>query len=188
MPVPVAVGLWVVLGVVLLALVLTGRRRLARRTRGIVPAPPAVPGEADRGAVVLDPVDALYVVSTLAGDWLARVGAHGLGDRSRATVTVHDDGVHVARAGAPDLWIPADAVRAGALSPGMAGKFVGKDAIVVVTWQVPGDPVAATGTAASDAPEPVRLDTGLMPRHHDDVPRLLAALQDLADPTDKEDQ
>lgn len=192
LPQPVAVGIWVVLGVVLLTLVLVGRRRLAGRSAGVVPTPPAVPAEAARGAVVLGPLDALYVSSTLAGDWLARVGAHGLGDRSRAVVTVHEAGLHVARSGAPDLWVPAGAVSGAALTPGMAGKFVGKDAIVVVSWAVPAEPVPATDGAApvtggdASPPGPVLLDTGLMPRHDDDVPRLLDAVLALvpADPND----
>jgi hypothetical protein len=181
LPQPVAVGIWVVLGVVLLTLVLVGRRRLVRRSVGVVPTPPAAPAEAARGAVVLGPLDALYVSSTLAGDWLARVGAHGLGDRSQAQVTVHDGGLHVARSGAPDLWVPAAAVGGVALTPGMAGKFVGKEAIVVVTWTVPAEPVPADAPPArTDAPAEVRLDTGLLPRHDHDVARLLEAVQGLA--------
>jgi hypothetical protein len=176
LPQPVAVGLWVVLGVLLLVLVLTGRRRLAQRAVGVVPVPPTAPAADARGPVVLGPLDALYVSSTLAGDWLARVGAHGLGDRSRAVVTVHGTGLHVARTGAPDVWVPATTVQGAALTPGMAGKFVGKEAIVVVTWAVPVDPVPA-GTPA----DPVRLDTGLMPRHDHDVARLLEAVRGLAE-------
>ncbi|WP_454729232.1 PH-like domain-containing protein [Cellulosimicrobium protaetiae] len=179
LPQPVAVGIWVVLGVVLLTLVLVGRRRLVRRSAGVVPTPPAVPAESARGAVVLGPLDALYVSSTLSGDWLARVGAHGLGDRSQAQVTVHDGGLYVARSGAPDVWVPAAAVGGAALTPGMAGKFVGKEAIVVVTWTVPAEPVPADAPEAPANPE-VRLDTGLLPRHDHDVARLLDAVQGLA--------
>lgn len=179
LPQPVAVGIWVVLGVVLLTLVLVGRRRLVRRSAGVVPTPPAVPAEDARGAVVLGPLDALYVSSTLAGDWLARVGAHGLGDRAQARVTVHDGGLHVARSGAPDVWVPAAALGGVALTPGMAGKFVGKEAIVVVTWTVPAEPVPADAPEAPADPE-VRLDTGLMPRHDHDVARLLEAVRALA--------
>lgn len=185
LPQPVAVGIWVVLGVVLLTLVLVGRRRLVRRSAGVVPTPPAAPAEAARGAVLLGPLDALYVSSTLAGDWLARVGAHGLGDRSQAQVTVHDGGLHVARSGAPDVWVPAAAVGGVALTPGMAGKFVGKEAIVVVTWAVPAEPVPADAPDAPATAE-VRLDTGLLPRHDDDVPRLLEAVQRLAGGADDE--
>lgn len=186
LPQPVAVGIWVVLGIVLLALVVRGRRRMTVRSVGVVPTPPAVPAPEARGAVVLGPLDALYVSSTLEGDWLARVGAHGLGDRAQGEVTVHDGGLHVARRGAPDLWVPATAVRGGALTPGMAGKFVGKEAIVVVTWSVPAEPVPAAGertpgeTATPAADPQVRLDTGIMPRHEEDVARLLDAVRALA--------
>lgn len=182
LPQPVAVGIWVVLGIALLALVVLGRRRMTVRSVGVVPTPPAVPAEQTRGAVVLGPLDALYVSSTLEGDWLARVGAHGLGDRAQAEVTVHDGGLHVVRRGAPEVWIPAATVRAGALTPGMAGKFVGKDAIVVVTWAVPAEPVPAEGAAGdAAATDPrVRLDTGIMPRHGQDVARLLDAVRSLA--------
>ncbi|QJW36845.1 hypothetical protein [Cellulosimicrobium protaetiae] len=179
LPQPVAAGIWIVLGVILLTLVLLGRGRLVRRSTGVVPTPPAVPAEAVRGGVVLGPLDALYVSSTLAGDWLARIGAHGLGDRSQAQVTVHDGGLHVARNGAPDLWVPAAAVGGAALTPGMAGKFVGKEAIVVVTWTVPAEPVPADAPEAPANAE-VRLDTGLLPRHDHDVARLLEAVQGLA--------
>ncbi len=126
LPQPVAAGIWIVLGVVLLTLVLVGRRRLVRRSAGFVPTPPAVPAEPARGGVVLGPLDALYVSSTLAGDWLARVGAHGLGDRAQAQVTVHDGGLHVARRGADDVWVPAAAVEDVALTPGMAGSSSGR--------------------------------------------------------------
>ena len=66
-----------------------------------------------------------------------------------------------------------------ALTPGMAGKFVGKEAIVVVTWTVPAEPVPADAPEAPADPE-VRLDTGLLPRHDRDVARLLEAVQGLA--------
>lgn len=180
LPQPVAVGIWVVLGIALLALVVLGRRRMTVRSVGVVPTPPAPPVPAARGAVVLGPLDALYVSSTLEGDWLARVGAHGLGDRAQAEVTVHDGGLHVARRGAPEVWIPAPAVRGVALTPGMAGKFVGKEAIVVVTWAVPAEPVPGPAAAEPAADPQVRLDTGIMPRHDEDVARLLDAVRALA--------
>ncbi len=167
LPLPVAVGIWAVVGVVLLLLVLTGRRRLAQRTRRLVPAPPAPPAEL--GALRAGPVEATYVSSTLAGDWLARVGAHGLGDRSRAEVAVHDAGVLMTRAGAPTVFVPAGAVRGAGLAPGMAGKYVGADGLVVVTWEVPSD---------GDVPA-VALDTGLRTRHATDRATLVDAVRHL---------
>ncbi|MEN5075772.1 hypothetical protein ABE437_18280 [Isoptericola cucumis] len=167
LPVPVAVGVWVVLGVVLLLLVLVGRRRLVARTRHTVPVPPPVP--AALGPVRLEPLAATYVSSTLSGDWLARVGAHTLGDRATATVTVHDTGVLVERSGAPSVFVPRTSLRGVGLAPGMAGKYVGTDGLVVITWEDP---------AADDVPA-VTLDTGLRTRHATDRSRLVDAVRHL---------
>lgn len=181
LPLPVAVGLWVAVGVVLLLLILGGRRRLTQRTGQLVPQPRAAP--ADLGAPRLGPLEATYVSTTLAGDWLARVGAHGLGDRAAATVTVHDAGVLVERAGAPTVFLPADALRGAGLAPGMAGKYVGADGLVVLTWLAPSD-----GRVRA-----VELDTGLRTRHPADKSRLVDAVRHLlaapgeaADPLQKE--
>ncbi|MDF2847117.1 MAG: hypothetical protein K0R97_1099 [Oerskovia sp.] len=168
LPLPVAVGIWVVIGLVLLAVVFVGLKRLTTRTAQTVPAPPAVP-DGDLGEVVAGPLTAVYVSSTLAGDWLARVGAHRLGFRSNATVTVHRGGVLIARQGAPDLFLAASALEAVTLAPGMAGKYVGKDGLVVLTWTVP---------AAGDAPA-TRLDTGLRTQLAPDRATLLNAVREL---------
>ncbi|MDO8148660.1 hypothetical protein Q6350_09460 [Isoptericola sp. b515] len=174
LPLPVAVGIWVVVGLVLLLLVLTGRRRLATRTRHLVPSPPEPPlTEGELGEMVVGPVEAVYVSSTLHGDWLARIGAHGLGDRSHAEVTVYAGGVVVDRDAARPLLLPADALRAAGTAPGMAGKYVGRDGLVVLTWQVPAD-----GTV-----EATTVDTGLRTRHRADHDRLLAAVRPLISPS-----
>ncbi|MCL1872063.1 MAG: hypothetical protein FWF90_16845 [Promicromonosporaceae bacterium] len=168
LPFPVAIGIWIVIGLLLLVVIVLGLLRLTRRGGDVVPAPPAPP--ADLGALRLGPLDATYVSTTLAGDWLARVGAHRLGERSAATVTVHDSGVLVERSGAPALFLPAAALRGAALAPGMAGKYVGADGLVVVTWQAPSD-------GAVDAAD---LDTGVRTRHPADRSRLVDAVRDLA--------
>jgi hypothetical protein len=174
LPVPVAVGIWVVLGVVLLALVLTGRRRIAARTEQVVPAPPALPtADGALGEKVLGPLEAVYVSSTLSGDWLARVGAHGLGDRSNADVTVYDQGVVVERDGAAPVFVPAATLLDVTTASGMAGKFVGRDGLLVLTWQVPAD-----GDIEATA-----LDTGLRLRHHADTTRTLEAVRPLISPS-----
>jgi len=151
-----------------------GRRRLAQRTTAVVPVPPEVPGagaddSAGPGAVRFGPLEAVYVSTTLHGDWLARVGAHGLGDRSAAQVTVHDAGISMERAGARDLWVPVDAIRSANLAPGMAGKYVGADGLVVVTWAVP----------AADGVPPALVDTGLRPRRPVDRGALVDAVRHL---------
>ena len=191
----VAVALLVLLAIFLVLYVtLIGRRRLAQRTTTLVPVPPPVPGTeqtgtdqagADRagadqtGPARFGPLEAVYVSTTLHGDWLARVGAHGLGDRSNAFVSVHDAGVLIEREGADDLWLPVNAIRNASLAPGMAGKYVGADGLVVLTWAVPeADDVAAA-----------LVDTGLRTRRAEDrgalvdaVRHLLAAQQPHAQP------
>jgi hypothetical protein len=172
-----AVALLVALAIFLVLYVtLIGRRRLAQRTTTLVPRPPAVPGAngpADGaggvGPVRFGPLEAVYVSTTLHGDWLARVGAHGLGDRSGALVSVHDGGVLVERDGAEDLWVPVNAIRSAGLAPGMAGKYVGADGLVVLTWAVP----AADDVAAA------LVDTGLRTRRAEDRGALVDAVRHL---------
>ena len=168
-----AIALLVLLAIFLVLYVtLIGRRRLAQRTTTLVPRPPAVPGTDQTGAdqtgpVRFGPLEAVYVSTTLHGDWLARVGAHGLGDRSNSLVSVHDGGVLVEREGADDLWVPVHAIRSAGLAPGMAGKYVGADGLVVLTWAVPeADDVAAA-----------LVDTGLRTRRAEDRGALVDAVR-----------
>lgn len=139
-----------------------GWRRRTRVTAEGVPALPAVPD--DLGAVRLGPLEATYVSSTTHGDWLDRVSAHDLGARSAASVEVRDGGVLLRRRGAADVFVPAAALRSVGTAPGMAGKFVGGEGLVVLTW------APADGRA---------LDTGLLVRHRAERPRLIEAVQGL---------
>ena len=158
------------------ALAFTGMRRgwqgRERRTATLVPALPAFPADGDPalGAAVTTPFEATYVSTTAAGDWLDRVVAHGLGARSAALVRVFAGGVRIDRQGARDLFVPASDVRGARTAPGMAGKYVGRDGIVVLTWQVP---EAAAGA------QPTLLDTGLRLRHRADRAILIAAIEAL---------
>ncbi|WP_369372591.1 hypothetical protein AB1046_04080 [Promicromonospora sp. Populi] len=180
-----AVTLLVALAIFLVLYVtLIGRRRLAQRTTTLVPVPPRAPRGI--GPVRFGPVEAVYVSTTLHGDWLARVGAHGLGDRSSALVSVHDSdpgqysdpghdgsgregGVLVERDGADELWLPVDTIRSAGLAPGMAGKYVGADGLVVVTWAVP----------EADDVDAALVDTGLRTRRPQDREALVDAVRNL---------
>ncbi|AEE46109.1 hypothetical protein [Cellulomonas fimi] len=147
-----------------------GRRR---RTEGLVPQLPVAPD--DLGPARFGPVEAVYVSTTRAGDWLDRVAAHDLGVRSPAQVSVHDAGVLVSRTGATDVFVPAPTLRGAGTAPGIAGKVVGKDGLVVLTWQPHPD-------------DPRGLDTGLRTRHAADRPLLVAAAAALVDaPVDTTD-
>lgn len=157
----------VVLVLVVLALLWgmrAGWRARTRRSAALVPVVPEAP--ADLGAERLASLDATYVSTTRAGDWLDRVTAQGLGVRSPARVAVFDAGVRITRQGATDLFVPTAALRGASVAPGMAGKVVGGEGLVVLTWE-------------ADPADPRGLDTGLRPKRAADRERLLAALETL---------
>ncbi|GAB2694473.1 PH-like domain-containing protein [Thalassiella azotivora] len=161
----VQAGLLVLLLVpVLWGLVWWGWRGRVRRTAppAALPAAPDVLGEP-----LLAPVDAVYVSTTTAGDWLDRVAAGGLGVRSEALVGVHPEGVLVARTGAPDLWLPVGALTGVRRQRGIAGKVVDAEGVVVLTWRL------------ADA----EYDTGLRPRRSADRDALHDAVRDLLEGT-----
>jgi hypothetical protein len=130
-----------------------GWRRRGRRQQDVPSLPPVPP---DPGPVLVGPVDGVYVTTTRHGDWLDRVVAHGLGPRSRGTLTVAEAGALLVRRGAPDVFVPAGALTGARLERGLAGKVVEEGGLVVLTWEH-GD---------------VRLDTGFRAAEvarHDDV-------------------
>lgn len=158
--------------VVLLLAMARGWRTRATRTAALVPPPVPVPDGAALGEPRVPVVAAVYVSTTFAGQPLERVVAHGLGTRSAAEVSVHDAGVLLRRGGAADLFVPVQDLVDVHTAAGMAGKVVGGDGLVVLTWQ-----------AHDDAGRTVRLDTGLRTRHRADRTTLTAALAALIAPT-----
>ena len=159
-----AEGIAVLVGATLLALVAmwVGWARRRARTAAARPHVPAVPD--DPGTPLTPALEATYVSTTLAGRWLERVVAHGLGVRAAARVSVHPEGALIARRGAPDLFIGTDALRGVRLADGIAGKVVGGGRLVVIGWRHGG----------------VELESGLLPRHAADRERFVAALTALS--------
>ena len=175
MPPAVSVAILAVVCVLALVAMRAGWRHRARRSAVAVPELPASPADdAALGTPRTASLAATYVSSTTAGDWLDRVVAHDLGVRSRAVVRVFDAGVRIERTGARDLFVPAAALRGVRTAAGMAGKFVGRDGLVVITWQVPG-----TGVTA--------LDTGLRLRRGADRTPLIEAVGALVTETSADD-
>ncbi|MEE1939027.1 hypothetical protein V1L54_06290 [Streptomyces sp. TRM 70361] len=76
-----------------------------------------------------------YHGSTTAGQWLDRIVAHGLGTRSRAELTLTEQGVDVVRPGAASFFIPAGRLRGARLDKGIAGKVLTEDGLLVITWE-----------------------------------------------------
>jgi hypothetical protein len=148
----------VLIGVALTLIWLGWRNRL-RRQADVGPLP-EVPAELGSP---LASADGQYVASTTAGDWLDRIAVHNLGIRTNAELSVHPEGVLFERSGAGPVFIPAARLTGVRQESGMAGKFVEKDGLVVISWML-GDH---------------ELDSGFRTRHAGDKPTLLNALQDL---------
>ncbi|GAC1449946.1 MAG: hypothetical protein NVS2B15_06060 [Pseudarthrobacter sp.] len=144
---------------VVLVMIGFGWRNRLKRQADVDPLPPvpAEPGVPNAEA------DGQYVASTTAGDWLDRIAVHGLGLRTNAVLSVYPHGVLLDRSGAPALYIPATTLTAVRQESGMAGKFVEKDGLLVLTWDL--------GTHS--------LDTGFRTRRAADKDALYDSLQQL---------
>ena len=77
-----------------------------------------------------------YVSTVLGQELLERVTAHHLGNRAEAQIEVHPAGVALLRAGEPNFFIPAADIVSIATVSGIAGKFVEKDGILAITWNL----------------------------------------------------
>ena len=128
-------------GAVLLAVValwllmLRGWRSRVRRQGDLPPppVPPAVPGH-----VVVGATPGLFVGTTFADDWLDRVAVHDLGHRAAGWLRLDSDGVHLEREGLPELYLPYELVERAHLGDALAGKVMGKDALLLLDWRLGG--------------------------------------------------
>lgn len=161
--------------IVLVGLMGLGWRNRQKRQEALQ-APPAAPE--DRGAP-LYAAEGQYVVTTTGGDWLDRVTAHRLGNKATATAAVYPHGLLFDRAGDTEVYISKRNLTGVRLERGMAGKFVEKDGLLVVSWTL----------------DSQTLDTGFRTRYAADKPQLLAAISALIEdpetstnPTGKEVQ
>ncbi|MDK1473385.1 hypothetical protein QNO07_08110 [Streptomyces sp. 549] len=95
---------------------------------------PAAPG--DGTAEPLLTGEGRYHGSTRAGQWLDRIVAHGLGTRSRVSLTLTADGLTVLRPGARDYFVPVADLCGARLDTGIAGKVLTQGGLLVVVWQL----------------------------------------------------
>lgn len=123
-----------------------GWRGKLKRQAGVGELPEVPEG---LGAAAIS-VPGQYVVTTSTGDWLDRLAVHGLGLRTPGVANVHPDGVVIERKGAQDLFIAKDALTQVGTQAGMAGKFVEKDGLVVISWQL-ADTEVDTGFRTTEA-------------------------------------
>ncbi len=142
---------WLVLAIVAFFLLCLwgmylGWRRKSRSQSARVPPFPAIPS--DPGDVLLESTG-VYLATTFAGEWQNRVVTRGAGLRTSASWRLHDGGVAVERGGAPDFWIPRDAVTGIRRDKKIAGKVMGTDALLVIAWRL-GDADLDTGFRGDD--------------------------------------
>ncbi|WP_129668223.1 hypothetical protein [Phytoactinopolyspora endophytica] len=145
---------------------LLSRGRRAARVAGCVDPPPTedrrrksdLPDSRDE--TTLGPVDTVYAGTTMAGDWMERVLAHGLGRRSSASVTITPQGILLERGPEPSFVIPGESVRAVRTDRAGAGRAVRRAEYVIITWEH-GEVV---------------LDTSLRPRRREDRARIEEAV------------
>lgn len=96
---------------------------------------PALPESPERPGAAKLSMSGRYHGSTTAGQWLDRIVAQGLGTRSRAELTLTEQGLDVVRPGADDFFIPLDRLREARLDKGIAGKVLAEGGLLVVTWE-----------------------------------------------------
>lgn len=106
-----------------------------------------------------------YVSTTTAASRHERVAVQGLGNRSRATVTVRrghpEELVRFERQGESDVVIPRSRLLDVRRDRGMAGKFVGANRLLVLRWRADDEAI---------------YETGFLPRYRADLDRLEMAL------------
>lgn len=140
-----AATLLLALVVVLYVLMWRGwRRRAARHDLPPLVDPPAVTDLPEPKLVS----GARYFGTTVAGDWLDRVVARGLGARSTCRLNLSSEGLDVIRL-AGSFRIPTAALCGSRRDQGIAGKVVPPSGVLVVTWQH-GDLTLDTGFRLTD--------------------------------------
>ena len=135
-----------------------GWRRKARSQSAQLPFFAQTPE--DPGELVLPETVGLYVSTTTAGEWQNRIVTRGVGLRSRAVLRLYPGGIEVDRTGAAGFWIPVESITGIRRDKAIAGKVMGTDTLLVVTW------------TAGD----VELDTGFRGDDVDVYPRWLEAV------------
>jgi hypothetical protein len=137
--------------VVFFALCVWGMRRgwLRKARSQSVLVPPFLEAPEAPGEPVLPETTGLYVSTTIAGEWQNRIVTRGAGLRSAATLRLYAGGIEVDRVGAPGFWIPAESLSAVRRDNHIAGKVLGVEGLLIVTWKA-GETLLDTGFRGDD--------------------------------------
>jgi len=109
-----------------------GWRRKAKAQAGLLPLPTPPAGLVP---LLLPAASGMYIGTTLSGDWQARVVAGQLSDRSAGSLRLSHTGLLMDRVGAPQVFVPTEALRDVRLDSALAGKVMGEGRLLVVTWE-----------------------------------------------------
>ena len=138
--------------------IIFGRRNRTKRQQ-YVPIPHDVPvGLLEKQPQLV--VEGTYVSTVLGQELLERVTAHRLGNPATVQLEVHNEGVALLRAGEPNIFIPTPDLVTVATVSGIAGKFVEKDGILAITWNL-GDVEVTTGLRIESITEHQQVLTAL---------------------------
>ena len=127
----------------------------------------------DPGEVVLGPLSGVYIGSTIAGDWQARIARPPLGHRSAGYLTAHTGGLRLDLADAT-VWIPKSDLLAVRRGSALANKTVPGGGLIIARWTVSG------------RDGPTEIDSGFRADDKDSYPRWEALAGD-ATPADTPD-
>lgn len=127
----------------LVALMWWGYRNRRKRQTAL-PAFPTAPAQllaavrAGTAEPLLPPSTGVYASTVTDASWQDRVAVGDVGFRAEATAHLLADGVLFDRTGAEPVWIPRDTVLDARTAPGIAGKVMGRDGLLVVRWRLDG--------------------------------------------------
>lgn len=96
---------------------------------------PAPPTPAAAATVLAGPSSGLLVGTTDADNWLDRVAVHHLSHRAAASLSVREDGVHVARSALPELLLPWHSLESAEVESALGGKVV-STGMLLLTWRL----------------------------------------------------
>ena len=106
------------------------RGRVARTAIGSLPVAPEVPG-----ADLIEPLVGSYLGTTYAGNWLERIAAKRLGERSTGWLRVLPTGLVFRRPSYDDLFVPVNALHFARTDSAHSGRLLGPDGALVINWQ-----------------------------------------------------
>ncbi|WP_051944236.1 PH-like domain-containing protein [Streptacidiphilus rugosus] len=106
-----------------------------RTVQSGLPVPAAAPSRTTEPILELE---GRYAGTTTAGNWLDRVVAHRLGERSLVELTLSAEGLTVVRPASQSFFVPVEDLRGARLDKGIAGKVFPEGGLLVVTWELGG--------------------------------------------------